>query len=181
MEGSNSNNRTSTEKYRINRAITAQQVRLIDHNGESAGVVGIRTALAKAEEVGLDLVEVSPNAVPPVCKIIDYGKLKYELQKKKAEAKKKQKVIEVKEVKFTPVIGEHDYQVKLNSILKFTKEGNKVKVTLKFRGRELSRQEIGVKLLNRLIDDVKDVAKNESKPQLEGRQMMMILTPLIQK
>ena len=173
--------RLSTEKHRINRAITAQQVRLIDQNGEALGIVNIRSALAKADEVGLDLVEVSPNAVPPVCKIIDYGKLKYELQKKKAEAKKKQKVIEVKEVKFTPAIGEHDYQVKLNSITKFIKEGNKVKITLKFRGRELSRQEFGVKLLNRLIDDVKEFAKSEGNPQLEGRQMMMILTPASQK
>ena len=157
---------------------TAQQVRLIDQNGEALGIVNIRSALAKADEVGLDLVEVSPNAVPPVCKIIDYGKLKYELQKKKAEAKKKQKVIEIKEIKFTPAIGEHDYQVKLNSITKFIKEGNKVKITLKFRGRELSRQEFGVKLLNRLIDDVKEFAKNEGNPQLEGRQMMMILSPV---
>ena len=174
-------NRLSTEKYRVNRAITAQQVRLIDQNGDSVGVVAIRSALAKADEVGLDLVEVSPNAVPPVCKIIDYGKLKYELQKKKAEAKKKQKVIEKKEVKFTPAIGEHDYQVKLNSIMKFIKDGNKVKITLKFRGRELSRQDIGVKLLNRLIEDVKEFAKNEANPQLEGRQMMMILAPVTQK
>ncbi|MBQ7673671.1 MAG: translation initiation factor IF-3 [Alphaproteobacteria bacterium] len=174
-------NRLSTEKYRVNRAITAQQVRLIDQNGDSVGVVAIRSALAKADEVGLDLVEVSPNAVPPVCKIIDYGKLKYELQKKKAEAKKKQKVIEIKEVKFTPAIGEHDYQVKLNSIMKFIKDGNKVKITLKFRGRELSRQDIGVKLLNRLIEDVKEFAKNEANPQLEGRQMMMILAPVTQK
>lgn len=175
------NNRLSTEKHRINRAITAQQVRLIDQNGDAVGIVNIRAALAKADEVGLDLVEVSPNANPPVCKIIDYGKLKYELQKKKAEAKKKQKVIEVKEVKFTPVIGEHDYQVKLNSIVKFVKEGNKVKVTLKFRGREISKQDIGVKLLNRLIDDVSEFARNENKPQLEGRQMMMILAPAAQK
>lgn len=174
-------NRLSTEKYRVNRAITAQQVRLVDQNGDSVGIVAIRSALAKADEAGLDLVEVSPNAVPPVCKIIDYGKLKYELQKKKAEAKKKQKVIEIKEVKFTPAIGEHDYQVKLGSIIKFAKDGNKVKVTLKFRGRELSRQEIGVRLLNRLIDDVKEFAKNEASPQLEGRQMMMILAPVIQK
>ncbi len=143
--------------------------------------MNVRAALAKADEVGLDLVEVSPNAVPPVCKITDYGKLKYELQKKKAEAKKKQKVIELKEIKFTPAIGEHDYQVKLNSITKFIKEGNKVKITLKFRGRELSRQEFGVKLLNRLIDDVKEFAKSEGKPQLEGRQMMMILSPAAQK
>lgn len=168
---------TSSEKYRVNRAITAQQVRLIDQNGEALGIVPIRVAQSKANEAGLDLVEVSPNANPPVCKIIDYGKLKYELQKKKSEAKKKQKIIEIKEVKFTPAIGEHDYQVKLSSIMRFIKEGNKVKITLKFRGREISKQEFGVKILERIIEDVKSIAKNEGKPQLEGRQMMMILTP----
>lgn len=173
--------RLSTEKYRVNRAITAQQVRLIDQNGEAVGIVSIGFAFNKASEAGLDLVEVSPNSAPPVCKITDYGKLKYDLQKKKAEAKKKQKIIETKEVKFTPVIGEHDYQVKLNSINKFIKDGNKVKITLKFRGRELSRQEFGVKLLNRLIEDIKDYAKSDGNPQLEGRQMIVTLSPLSQK
>lgn len=174
----NRSSSASSEKYRVNRAITAQQVRLIDQNGEALGVVHIKVAQSKANEVGLDLVEVSPNANPPVCKIIDYGKLKYELQKKKSEAKKKQKVIEIKEVKFTPAIGEHDYQVKLSSIMRFIGDGNKVKITLRFRGREISKQEFGVKILERIIEDVKSVAKNEGKPQLEGRQMMMILTPL---
>ena len=170
-------NQISAEKHRINRAITAQQVRLIDQDGETVGVVSIREALAMANDVGLDLVEIAAQAVPPVCKIANYGKLKYELQKKKSEAKKKQKVIEVKEVKFTPAIGEHDYQVKLNSITKFVKDGNKVKVTLRFRGRELSHQEIGVKLLSRLVDDTKEIAKCDGSPQLEGRQMMMVLSP----
>lgn len=175
---SNRSSTTSLEKYKVNRAITAQQVRLIDQNGEALGIVPIRVAQNKANEVGLDLVEVSPNAAPPVCKIIDYGKLKYELQKKKSEAKKKQKTVEIKEVKFTLAIGEHDYQVKLNSITRFINDGNKVKVTLKFRGREISKQEFGIKILERIIEDVKTVAKNEGKPQLEGRQMMMLLTPL---
>lgn len=175
---SNRSSSTSSEKYRVNRAITAQQVRLIDQNGEVIGIVPIRVAQSRANEEGLDLVEVSPNAVPPVCKIVDYGKLKYELQKKRSEAKKKQKVIEVKEVKFTPAIGEHDYQVKLNSIGRFIGDGNKVKVTLKFRGREFSKQEFGIRLLERIVEDMKSTTKCEGKPQLEGRQMMMVLAPL---
>lgn len=181
METSRSSSRSSSEKYRINGAITAPQVRLIDQNGEALGVVSVKIAQAKARDVGLDLVEVSPNAEPPVCKIIDYGKLKYELQKKKAEAKKKQKVVEVKEVKFTPAIGEHDYQVKLNSIMRFLNDGNKVRITLRFRGREISRQEFGTKIMDRLVEDVKEIAKSEGKSQLEGRQLLMVLTPLGQK
>ncbi|MDR2681865.1 MAG: translation initiation factor IF-3 [Holosporaceae bacterium] len=171
-------NQFTEEKYRINRAITVPQVRLIDQHGNSVGVVSIREAQARATEAGLDLVEIAAQAVPPVCKIVNYGKLKYELQKKKSEAKKKQKIIEIKEVKFTPVIGEHDYMVKLSSINRFISEGNKVKITLRFRGRELSHQEIGAKLLNRVIDDVKEIAKCEGSPQLEGRVMMTILSPV---
>lgn len=168
-------------KYRVNRAITAQTVRLIDQNGDAVGIVSIKEAQSMATREGLDLVEVAPQAVPPVCKISDYGKLKYELQKKKSEAKKKQKVIEVKEVKFTPVIGEHDYVVKLNNINRFISDGNKIKITLKFRGRELAHQDIGIKLLNRIIDDLKDVAKCDGTPQLEGRQMMVVLSPIVFK
>jgi translation initiation factor IF-3 len=134
-----------------------------------------------ANEVGMDLVEVAAQADPPVCKITNYGKLKYELQKKKSEAKKKQKIIEVKEIKLTPVIGEHDYQVKLSNAVRFINDGNKVKVTLRFRGRELSHQEIGTKLLNRLMEDIKEIAKCEGAPQLEGRQIMMILSPVSSK
>lgn len=172
---------SSNEKYRVNRAITAQTVRLIDQDGNAVGVVSIKEAVIMAREAGLDLVEIAAQAVPPVCKIIDYGKLKYELQKKKAEAKKKQKVIEVKGMKLTPAIGDHDYQVKLNSIRKFIADGNKVKITLKFRGRELSHKELGEKLLYRLIEDVKEIAKCDGTPQLEGRQMMMTLSPVTQK
>ncbi|MDR2107562.1 MAG: translation initiation factor IF-3 [Holosporaceae bacterium] len=169
------------EKYRVNKAITAPQVRLTDQNGNPMGIVDVRDAMAMAREAGLDLVEVAAQAVPPVCRIIDYGKLKYELQKKKAEAKKKQKVIEVKEVKLTPVIGEHDYQIKLSNICRFVKEGNKVKVTLRFRGRELSHKEIGEKLLGRLIEDLKEIAKCDSFPKLEGKQMIMMMSPQISK
>jgi translation initiation factor IF-3 len=170
-------NRSLEEKYRVNRAIVAQQVRLIDQNGNAVGIVSIKEAMAMAREVELDLVEVAAQASPPVCKITDYGKLKYEFQKKKSEAKKKQKIIEIKEVKLTPSIGDHDYQVKLSNIGRFIGDGNKVKITLRFRGRELSHKEIGEKLLNRLIDDVKEIAKCEGAPQLEGKQMMMILSP----
>jgi translation initiation factor IF-3 len=169
------------EKHRINKMITVPQVRLIDQNGNPVGIVSTREAQFMANDAGLDLVEIVAQAVPPVCKIINYGKLKYELQKKKSEAKKKQKVIEIKEVKFTPVIGEHDYNVKLQSISRFVSEGNKVKVTLRFRGRELSHQEIGSKLLKRIVDDVKEIAKCEGAPQLEGRQMMMVLSPITTK
>ena len=169
------------EKHRINRAITAQQVRLIDQNGDAVGVVSIREAMVKAREAGLDLVEVAPQAKPPVCKIINYGKLKYELQKKKSEAKKKQKVIEVKEVKLTPSIGEHDYQVKMNNVKRFIGDGNKVKITLRFRGREISHKEIGENLLSRVLSDTQEIAKCDGKPQLEGRQMMMIISPVVAK
>jgi translation initiation factor IF-3 len=168
-----------SEKHRINGAITSSQVRLIDQDGNALGIVDIREALTIARDSGLDLVEVAAQAAPPVCKISNYGKLKYELQKKKSEAKKKQKVIEIKEVKFTPTIGEHDYKVKLGSIIKFVNDGNKVKVTLRFRGRELSHQEIGVKLLTRLMEDVKETAKCEGMPQLEGKQMVMMLSPSV--
>jgi translation initiation factor IF-3 len=163
------------EKHRVNRAILAQEVRLIGQSGEALGVLDIKEAMSAARDAGLDLVEISPQAVPPVCKIIDYGKFKYELQKKKSEIKKKQRFIEIKEVKFTPTIGDHDYKVKLSNILKFLSEGNKVKITLRFRGREISHKDIGEKLLNRLIEEVKDVAKCEGSPQLEGKQMMIIL------
>ncbi|MDR1560906.1 MAG: translation initiation factor IF-3 [Holosporaceae bacterium] len=174
-------NRILEEKYKVNRAITASQVRLIDQNGNVVGVLNVKEAMLKAREAGLDLVEIAPQAVPPVCKIIDYGKLKYELQKKKSETKKKQKFIEIKEVKFTPAIGEHDYKVKLSSICKFLSESNKVKVTLRFRGREISHKEIGEQLLNRLLTDVKEIAKSEGDLQLEGKQITMLLSPIASK
>ena len=134
-------------------------------------------AIAEAESHGLDLVEVSPNADPPVCKILDYGKFKFEAQKKRNEAKKKQKVIEVKEIKLRPNIDEHDYQVKMRSVQKFLDEGDKVKITLRFRGREMAHQELGVNVLNRVREDTDEVAKIEAFPKLEGRQMIMVIAP----
>jgi translation initiation factor IF-3 len=134
-------------------------------------------ALAEAEGHGLDLVEVSPNADPPVCKILDYGKFKYEAQKKKNEAKKKQRVIEVKEIKLRPNIDENDYQVKMRNVNKFLNEGDKVKVTLRFRGREMAHQDLGVNVLNRVKGDTAEIAKVESFPRLEGRQMVMVIAP----
>tara|TARA_B000000441_G_scaffold97311_1_gene67784 strand:+ start:131 stop:553 length:423 start_codon:yes stop_codon:yes gene_type:complete len=134
-------------------------------------------AIAQADAQGLDLVEVSPNTDTPVCKILDYGKFKYEAQKKKNEAKKKQKIIEVKEIKLRPNIDEHDYQVKMRNVQKFLDEGDKVKVTMRFRGREMAHQELGVNVLNRVRDDTEDVAKIEAFPKLEGRQMIMVIAP----
>ena len=130
-----------------------------------------------AEEAGLDLVEISPTAVPPVCKIMDFGKFKYETQKREAEARKKQKIIEIKEIKFRPGTDTHDYDVKMRSVLKFLDEGDKVKITLRFRGRELSHQQIGMDLLRRLQEDVAEIAKIESYPRMEGRQMLMVISP----
>ena len=140
-------------------------------------MVPTRDAIAIAEEAGLDLVEVSPNTNPPVCKILDYGKYKYQAQKKAAEARKNQKIIEIKEIKMRPNIDTHDYDVKMRSILRFFEEGDKVKVTLRFRGREMAHTELGVDLLNRVKSDTIEIAKVESEPRLEGRQMVMVLSP----
>jgi len=152
-------------------------VRCISPDGEQLGVMKTADAIAQADAQGLDLVEVSPNTDPPVCKILDYGKFKYEAQKKKNEAKKKQKIIEVKEIKLRPNIDEHDYQVKMRNVQKFLDEGDKVKVTMRFRGREMAHQELGVNVLNRVRDDTEDVAKIEAFPKLEGRQMIMVIAP----
>ncbi|MEO0623433.1 MAG: translation initiation factor IF-3 [Pseudomonadota bacterium] len=162
---------------RVNRMIRVPQIRLIDHEGENAGVVTPAEAIEMAEEVGLDLVEISPNASPPVCKIMDFGKFKYESQKKAAEAKKKQKVTEIKEVKFRPNIDTHDYDVKMRSVNKFLGEGDKVKVTLRFRGREMAHQELGRDLLQRVAVDIEELGKVESMPKMEGRQMTMVIAP----
>lgn len=150
---------------------------MVDENGDMVGVVTPREGIERARDLGLDLVEISPNADPPVCKILDYGKFKFEVQKKKAAAKKKQKVIEIKEIKIRPGIEEHDYQVKLRSIRKFITAGDRVKVTMRFRGREITHQEIGMKVLDRVCSDVDDIVKIEQKPKLEGRQMLMLLSP----
>ncbi len=150
---------------------------LIDDAGEKLGIHDIDTAIGLAEERGLDLVEVSPNASPPVCKILDYGKLKYQEQKKASEARKKQKTVDVKEIKMRPNIDKHDYEVKMRSVVKFISEGDKVKVTLRFRGREMAHQELGLQLLNRVRDDMEEISKVEAMPTLEGRQMIMLLGP----
>lgn len=167
----------SREGPRVNEEIRVPQVRLIDENGEMAGIMTVRDALARAYGVGLDLLEISPNAEPPVAKILDYGKFKYEQQKKRNEAKKKQKVIEIKEVKVRPNIDENDYQVKMRAIKSFIGDGDKVKVTLRFRGREMAHQELGIKVLERVRLEVEELVKVEQMPRLENRQMIMVLAP----
>lgn len=162
---------------RINDAIRAREVRLIEANGENVGVVSLLDAIERANAAGLDLVEVSPDANPPVCKILDYGKFKYQEQKKAAEARKHQKIVEVKEVKMRPSIDDHDYDVKMRSIKRFFDEGDKVKITLRFRGREMAHQHIGFDLLQKVKSDLGDLAKVEAEPRLEGRQMVMVLAP----
>ncbi|HVX92124.1 MAG TPA: translation initiation factor IF-3 [Xanthobacteraceae bacterium] len=162
---------------RVNEEIRAREVHLIDKDGSNRGTVPIAEALSIAQEAGLDLVEISPNATPPVCKLLDYGKYKYQEQKKAAEARKKQKVVEVKEVKFRPMIDDHDYDVKMRSMKRFFEEGDKVKVTLRFRGRELAHQELGIQLLDRVKGDTSVLAKVEQEPKFEGRQMVMVLAP----
>jgi translation initiation factor IF-3 len=162
---------------RINEEIRSHEVQLIDQTGANHGVVETRLALEKAVEAGLDLVEIAPNSEPPVCKILDYGKHKYQAQKKAAEARKKQKVVEVKEIKLRPMIDDHDYEVKMRSMQRFFEEGDKVKVTLRFRGREMAHQELGTQLLNRVRDDTSKFAKIEQEPRFEGRQVVMVLAP----
>jgi translation initiation factor IF-3 len=161
----------------VNEEIRVPQVRLIDQDGEMVGVMTAREALQRAFQVGLDLLEISPNAEPPVVKILDFGKFKYEQQKKKNEAKKKQKVIEIKEIKVRPNIDENDYQVKLRAMKAFIEEGDKVKVTLRFRGREMAHQDIGVRVLERIRADMDVQTKVEQMPRMENRQMVMVLTP----
>ncbi|HET6309142.1 MAG TPA: translation initiation factor IF-3 [Rhodopila sp.] len=162
---------------RVNEEIRIPQVRLIDQDGEMQGVLTVREALQRAFAVGLDLVEISPNADPPVCKLLDFGKFKYEQQKKKNEAKKRQKVIEIKEIKVRPNIDENDYQVKMRAMKSFIEEGDKVKVTLRFRGREMAHQDLGVKVLERIRAEMDVAAKVEQMPRLENRQMVMVLSP----
>lgn len=163
---------------RINRDIRVERVLLIDENGEKQGEVPIEAALDAASEAGMDLVEVSPNQDIPVCKIVDYGKLRFEAQKKKAAAKKKQKTSELKELKFRPNIDDHDYQVKAKKIVQFFEQGDKVKITLRFRGREMAHQHLGMELLNRVKSDFEDQMKIELEPKLEGRQMTMVMAPV---
>ena len=162
---------------RVNDKIRAPEIRLIGPEGENIGVVTPEKAMDLAYEAELDLVEISPNATPPVCKIMDYGKYKYEQQKRESEARKKQKVIEVKEVKFRPNTDTHDYDVKMRNVVKFLEHGDKVKVTLRFRGREMAHQDLGRELLQRVAGDVEGIGKVENMPKMEGRQMIMIIAP----
>lgn len=162
---------------RINRDIRVREVQLIDAEGLNRGVTEISEALGIAEEAGLDLVEIVPNAVPPVCKILDYGKYRFLEQKKSAEARKRQKIVEVKEIKLRPGIDEHDYDVKMKAVQRFFDEGDKVKITLRFRGREMAHQDLGFRLLDRVKQETVTIAKVESEPSLEGRQMVMVLAP----
>ena len=162
---------------RINQDIKVPRVLLIDAAGEKQGIMPTSAALEAAEEAGLDLVEVSPTADPPVCKILDYGKYRFQEQKKKAEARKKQKVVEIKEIKLRPNIDIHDYEVKAKAMTRFFEEGDKVKVTLRFRGREMAHPELGMKLLQKVKADFEPTTKVEYEPKMEGKQMIMILAP----
>ena len=162
---------------RYNNLITSDKVRVIDETGENIGVMYTREAIEQAAGVGLDLVEVSPNADPPVCKFLDVGKFRYEAQKKANAARKTQKTQEIKEIKMRPNIDDHDYEVKMRNVQRFIENGDKVKVTLRFRGRELSHQQLGMNLLRRVQTDVEEIAKVEAYPRMEGRQMLMVLSP----
>ena len=163
---------------RVNQEIRVKEVRLIDENGENKGIVPVKEALLLADDAGLDLIETSPQAVPPVCKIMDYGKYKYEQQKKKNEARKNQKIVNIKELKLRPMIDVHDYEVKVKQAKKFLSQGDKVKFTIRFKGREMSANDMGRKVLDNLVDDLENICKVESEPKLEGRQMMMVVAPL---
>ncbi len=162
---------------RYDEFITAPKVRVIDQDGENLGVLYTKEAIATAHEIGMNLVEVSPGADPPVCKILDVGKFKYEAQKKAAAARKNQKTQEIKEIKMRPNIDDHDYDTKMKAVARFIEEGDKVKLTLRFRGRELSHSEMGLRLLERVRDDAVDYAKVEQLPKMEGRQMLMVIAP----
>ncbi len=167
-----------SDEPRINRQIRADSIRLVDADGTMIGVVSVDEGIRRAELAGMDLVEISPNAEPPVCKVLDYGKYKYALQKRANEARKNQKVITIKEVKLRPTIEKHDLEVKIRSVMKFLEEGDKVKLTLRFRGREIAHQELGIKLLAEVRAQLSAVMKVEQEPRLEGKQMMMVISPL---
>jgi translation initiation factor IF-3 len=166
------------EDYRVNDRIEAPEVRLVGEDGEMIGVVRLREALERARDAGLDLVEVSPTAKPPVCKILDFGKFKYEAQKRANAARKKQRVIEVKEIKMRPGIDDNDYNIKMKKVRNFLDEGDKVKVTMRFRGRELSHQHLAMDILTKVKEEVSDLGKVEQFPKMEGRQMVMVMAPL---
>lgn len=167
--------------HRINREITVPEVRLVGSEGEALGVVKLLDALRMSEEQAVDLVEIAPTAEPPVCKLMDYGKFKYQEAKRQHEAKLKQKVIQVKEVKFRPGTDDGDYGVKLRNLIRFLEDGDKTKITLRFRGREMAHQEIGVRMLERLKQDLESYGQVEQFPKMEGRQMVMVLSPIKKK
>lgn len=160
----------------MNEDIKADEIRVVDEDGEMLGVMSVEEGIEKAYEAGLDLIEISPNATPPVCKILDYGKYKYEQQKKANEARKKQKVIDVKEVKIRPGIEDHDYKVKMRNARRFLEDGDKVKVTMRFRGREMAHIDIGMDIMERIKEELADVGKVDMQPKLEGRQAIMVLS-----
>ncbi len=160
----------------MNEDIDNAEIRLINDDAINIGVVSLEAAAGLADEVGLDLVEVSPGQIP-VCKVMDHGRAKFEAQKKAAKARKKQKTVEIKEIKLRPGIDQHDYEVKMRAVVKFLNEGNKVKLTIRFRGREMAHQELGMKLLNRVKDENAEICKVELSPKMEGRQMMMVIAP----
>jgi translation initiation factor IF-3 len=168
---------SKADEPRVNGQITAASIRLVDHNGNMVGVVSVSEGLKMAESANLDLVEVSPNASPPVCKILDYGKYKYEAQKKAHEARKKQKVIQIKEIKLRPTIDTHDLNIKIRNVLGFLNEGDKVRVTLRFRGREMDHQELGMQVLQRVQEALNEQCKIEQPPRMEGRQIVMTVAP----
>jgi len=163
---------------RINEEIRVREVQLIDASGHNHGPTPIQAALDMAQAAGLDLVEIAPNSSPPVCKVLDYGKYKFQAQKKAAEARKKQKVVEVKEIKLRPMIDDHDYDVKMRAIRRFFGEGDKVKVTLRFRGREMAHQEFGMQLVEKVRDDLSSMSQVEMEPKITGRNITMTLAPL---
>jgi translation initiation factor IF-3 len=164
-------------QHQVNESIRAREVRLIGVDGSQLGIKPLKEALRLAQEANLDLVNVAPQAKPPVCRIMDYGKYRYEQSKREKEARKNQKIIQVKEVRLSPSIEENDVQTKLNNVKKFLQKGNKVKLTIRFRGREITHQELGRRILDRMADEVKEISEIERPPKLEGRQMIMILTP----
>jgi len=168
---------TAERTHRLNGEITAPEVRLIGVENEPLGIVSYREAMRMAEDAEVDLVEIAPTAQPPVCRLMDYGKFKYQEQKKAHEARQKQKIIQVKEVKFRPGTDEGDYQIKLRNLIRFLEEGDKAKITLRFRGREMAHQEFGVRLLERVRGDLEAIAQVEQFPKLEGRQMVMVVAP----
>ncbi|MEJ8475767.1 translation initiation factor IF-3 [Roseibium algae] len=168
----------SKDGPRTNLEIRVREIQLIDHEGSNHGVILTEDAMGIAMEAGLDLVEIQPNAQPPVCKIMDYGRHKYQSQKKAAEARKRQKTVEIKEIKMRPNIDTHDYEVKMRNMMRFFNDGDKVKVTLRFRGREMAHQDLGMKLLHKVRDETAEFTKVESTPRLEGRQMVMVLAPI---